>query len=149
MRKAFLLVGHENFGKSKTLVELTESRNSQHIYIEKKYFALKRKSNDDIGENLLKYVKDVLKNKYCEYLLLCFCPDFKDSKKYSVQILETLKNECELYFFVLMKQFRGNKVVSPNEIKELKKYGKVFQYETSDDAHDRADELVKYIKMNM
>jgi len=149
MRKAFLLVGHENFGKSKTLVELTESRNSQHIYIEKKYFALKRKSNDDIGKDLLKYVKDILKNKYCEYLLLCFCPDFKDQKKYSVQILETLKNECELYFFVLMKQYGRDKTVTSDEIKELKKYGDVFQYATSDDAHDRADELVKYIKKNM
>jgi hypothetical protein len=149
MKKVFLLVGHENFGKSRTLVKLTESKNSQHIVIDNKWFALKRKSNDDIGKDLLKYVKEVLGNKNCKYILLCFCPDFKEPKKYSIQILETLRKECELYFFVLMKQFGGNSVVSLNEIGELKKYGNVFQYEESDDANDRADALIKYIKENI
>jgi hypothetical protein len=149
MKKAFLLVGHENFGKSRTLVELTKSRNSQHTLIENKYFALKRKSNDDIGKELLNYVKGILANKDCEYLLLCFCPNFIDSKKCSEKILETLKKECQLYSFVLVKQFGTDKKVTQEEIENLKKYSNVFEYNESEDARDRADALVKYIKKNI
>jgi hypothetical protein len=149
MKKAFLLVGHENFGKSRTLVELTESKNSLRTSIGNKDFALKRKSNDDIGEELLNYVKDILKNKDYEYLLACFCPNFTDSNKCSMKILETLKKECELYSFVLMKQFGRNKFVSQDEIESLKKYSNVLRYSASEDARERADALAKYIKKNI
>jgi hypothetical protein len=59
-------------------------------------------------------------------MLLCFCPDFEDPKKCSLEILETLKKECELYSFVLMKHFGGNNAVNPDEIERLKKYSDVF-----------------------
>ena len=149
MRKAFLLVGNENFGKSRTWIELTGAGNSRYVNIENKEFLLKRKLNDDIGKDLLEYVEDVIKDDQREYLLMSFCPNFKEPHTFSVEILQTLKKEFKIYFFVLMKEYGGDKVITSEEIKELEKYGDVFPYAASENAVDRAEELVKYIKKNM
>jgi hypothetical protein len=146
MKKVFLLTGHENFGKSKTLVELTSGvKNSQHICIDGNCFTLKRTSNDDIGEKLLKFIEEKTKADNC-LLIMAFCPNFNDSKRCSKEIIKTLVNNgCSLYFFVLMQRYNGKERVSEKEIESLKEFGEVFLSE-SNNAEKRAMEFKNYIK---
>ena len=104
MRIAILVVGHENFGKSRPLVDLTGSKNSPYWKIDNKTFVLQRKSNGDlnyefilqrksnadIGYNFIDKIKKYIsEEETC--LLLAFCPDFDDLEKYAEEALNLLK----------------------------------------------------------
>jgi len=151
MKKIFLLTGHANFGKSKTLIELTGTTNSQHFSINGIDFALKRVSNDDIKGKALKYIKDVIKNNRYDRMIVAFCPDFKNKNRYSQEIIDTLlQNNFSLYFFVLMKCYRSDETVKEDEIDQLKKAGNVYLCNLdSENAKKRAAKFKEYIIENM
>jgi hypothetical protein len=154
VKKVFLLVGHENFGKSRTLIELTGSNNSKYEYeiVQGLCFWLSRKSNDDLGKNLLDKVKDYIENG-AEYMLLAFCPFFSenenDDSRYTRQILNTLrKTGYEIYAFILKDSWDGAQHIENDEINILRTYCKKVQEITSRGAEKRAVELKHFIQEN-
>jgi predicted KAP-like P-loop ATPase len=150
MKKAFFIVGHKSFGKSKTLVELTGAINSRNFFINDHHFTIQRRSNDDIGDELLDIVKEFVKEAENEFIILAFCPDFDDKQKRSEKIIQTfLEKSFEVYFFVLHKQYGGDEVVKGDELEKLKTYGTVYLYTESTSAKKRAAALKKFIKENI
>jgi hypothetical protein len=167
MRIAVLLVGHANFGKSRTLVKLSGSKNSRSIYIANKRFALQRKSNGDLNNYefilqrksngdigyVFKEKVDEYIHQNIEYLLLTFCPDFDDMYNYSEAVLKLLKeNNYKIYSFVLKQKFNGNGSVKKSEIRKLEEYCagigdcKGVRECDATDEDERAKELKGYIE---
>ena len=150
MKKAFIVVGHACWGKSKTFYYLTnKSSHKLFISIGDKMFTVKRMSNDDIGNKLLDYIKEMT-NESREYLLFALCPDFKNEAKCTEEILENLRNnEYKQYFFVLYKQYGNEAFIKKEEIDKLSRFGKVCNYKESELATERAKALEQYIKDNV
>jgi len=149
MKKAFLLVGHESFGKSQTLLCLTGSRHSKYTSIDGVRFKAKHMSNDDIKRGLLVYVEKIIETRVRNDLIFCFCPNFRDYDRCSFEILNTVRQEYKIYFFVLMKRYGEQVYVTPEELSVLEQYGDVLPYNVSEEATDRAEAFRTYIRSNL
>lgn len=144
-KKVVFVVGHENWGKSKTLKALTE--NSSHI---KKYtfganvWFIRRMSNDDLPDGYYDFMDKLTKS----HLIAAFCPNF-DEERYevTVDLLKKLQNKgYKLYFWVLKVQFTSGIEMSTDYINSLKKFGDVEVYTKKSEASIRSSELRKYIE---
>jgi ATP-dependent RNA circularization protein (DNA/RNA ligase family) len=147
MAIAVVLVGHSNWGKSKTLKALTNNV-AQYRYweIANKVFFIRRMSNDDFSEDLKKII-DSLSPQAQENVILTLCPDFDEPLKYTKSNLVTLSKKYKVFFFVLQHAYGRNCSVSPVEIEELAKYGKVKMFTEKDvEASSRAKALKEYIE---
>lgn len=149
-KKAFLVVGHSNWGKSWTLRKLTNDNVRQtRISINEQGFFIRRISNDDNPDSLLKFAQKGIHNKG-NNVILTFCPNFE--KKESKEILELLNPHFELHFFVIKYQQHPKKdgVVSDTEIKELRKYSDKSEiYSKKDLPKNIADDFQKFIQANL
>ena len=149
MAKAFILVGHSNWGKSKTLKALTGGKIQFRYYrIGEKEFVIKRMSNDEFSDKLKNFCES-LNPKESKYVLLALCPDFDDSQKYTEAILACLKSKYELFFFVLRHKYNSNTCIADHEIDKLKGHGVVLVYDEKSEAKERADALKKYIQLHV
>jgi hypothetical protein len=153
VKKAFILVGHENFGKSKTIVQLTGKKNSSFdddIVKERSLF-LFRKSNDDKGEGLLTCLKGAIE-KGAEYMLIASCPVFNRNETdngNTREILKTLQESgYEIYAFILKESWNATQRIEDADLAALKPYCQKTQEATSRDAQERAKELRQFILEN-
>ena len=148
--KAFILVGHENWGKSQTLKSLTDgSRYVKRININGRELFIRRMSNDDKPESLVRFVKN-LNPQHDTYVILTLCPNFHDSKRKTLNILAELSQEYELYFWVLKYKYAANKTVSDVEIRRLEEYGEVEVFASKQpESTERAKGLKKFIKKRL
>lgn len=148
MNKAYLIVGHSNWGKSKTLKQLTSnSRRVRYFSISGEDFFIRRMSNDDFEKKLLKFVTDA--TKYKRNLIIAFCPAFDKSRE-SKKILDILSKDFTLFFFVLKHKFGSDLTISKNEIDVLRKYGDVSVFnKRNEEDKIRALSFEKYITKNL
>ena len=101
--KAFVIVGHNDWGKSKTLYQLTHKVwQVKWIEIKSTWIFIKRMSNDDIADGLYDFLNkieiDVKKN-----IIITLCPNFNDPDRRTKKILNLLCNKYIPYFFVIKK----------------------------------------------
>jgi hypothetical protein len=131
--KAFLVVGHEDYGKSETLRALTGGRRYHSWKIESIVFFIRRMSNDDYPDKFLKKVSKLDPDE-TPHVIAALCPTFRNKKKLPVirAILRALKRHYKLFFFVLRhKGMNPKETIPKDEIDHLKPYGivKVFKPE--------------------
>ncbi len=126
--KAFLVVGHKQWGKSTTLKVLTDGNRNVHTWtIDSVQFFIRRMSNDDVPRSLQDFVNS-LDPDAKPRVIATLCPTFYDKKALPVllDILATLKRKYELFFFVLRHKCNNPKKTIPDdEIDRLEHYGTV------------------------
>lgn len=129
--KAFLVVGHKNWGKSTTLRALTGGKRPHMWEIDSIVFFIRRMSNDDYPTKFLKLVISFDPDDKPR-VIAALCPTF-DNKKHPVRaILDALKRKYKLFFFVLQHKCKNPKrTIQDDEIDKLERYGtvKVFHPE--------------------
>ena len=157
--KAFFVVGHRNWGKSKTLQALKKSigSNKQNIDIKKTKFFIRIMSNDDRLNSFIKFLNKLDPSRR-PYLIATLCPNFDDrlmnTKKQNTEkmLQQLLRKNYNLFFFVLVHQWheKGNGRISDSEIEKLKELGEVKLYSANDKRDNanvtRAKEFRKYIE---
>jgi hypothetical protein len=144
-KKVVFVVGHENWGKSKTLKALTDdSRYIKNYKLGAHEWFIRRMSNDDQPDGYYEFMDKLTKS----YLIAAFCPNF-DEERYeiTVDLLNELKNKgYELYFWVLKIQFTTGLEMSADYIEKLKNFGNVEVYSKKSEASIRSSELRKFIE---
>lgn len=144
---AIVLVGHSNWGKSKTLKALTNDIVQYRYWdIAGRTFFIRRMSNDDLSEELKEFIEKLSPDKQ-ECVLLTLCPDFDEPLKYAKKNLITLSKKYTIHFFVLQHAYASDRSVSSAEIKKLKEHGEVEVFSTKNaEATTRAKALRRYIE---
>lgn len=144
-KKIVFVVGHENWGKSKTLKAFTDnSRYIQNYKLAGHEWFIRRMSNDDQPDGFYNFMDSLTKS----YLIAAFCPNFDDDRyEITVNLLNELQNKgYELYFWVLKVQFSSGDNMSGNYIDKLRDFGTVEVYSQNCEADTRASELRKFIE---
>ena len=147
--KAFVVVGHSNWGKSATLKALTNnSRFPKWIRIKGQDIFVRRMSNDDDPHSLLKFLKR--QRNQLEALLLTLCPEFQEPSRRTLEILKLLdKHFDQIVFWVLKKKYGGTSEVTQNEIRSLRRFGRGVVFSRSAEARVRAAVLRRFIAGNV
>jgi hypothetical protein len=148
MSKIVFVVGHENWGKSKTLKSLTNgSRYIKNYSINNINWFIRRMSNDDYPDKYYDFM-DNLDIKTKSNVIAAFCPNFDEKRnEKTVEILNSLKNKgYDLYFWVIEHQFITKKKMDSSFINELKNFGEVKIYSKCEEANLRALALKDFIK---
>jgi len=148
--KAFILVGHKNWGKSLTLRALTnDSRYEKTVGIGGHTLIVRRMSNDDIPKSFIAFVEklDPLRNRY---VIAPLCPDFET--KQTTAILIKFCSKYELFFWVLKSKYNRDRSgreaqISDAEIDVLKQFGivEVFAKKRAENS-ERAVNFKSFIK---
>ena len=146
-KKAFMVVGHENWGKSFTMNKIRNGK-KHSLEIKGIEFWARNMSNDDDTEGFFKYVSKLNHIKR-PYAILTLCANFNNEERLTRKSLDVLKNKYKLYFWVIQNSYIGGRVVSPGEIDELKKYGDVEIYQGKENDEVRAKKFNKYIEANI
>jgi hypothetical protein len=146
--KAFLVVGHANWGKSRTLKYLTGGNvHVRNFPIGGNRFLIRRMSNDDYSENFSDYVIN-LNQEHDQYIIITFCPNIDDRKNETIKLLKILSSKYDLYAFVLKYQYNSENTVADESINLLKNYCNlinIFEMKHAD-ANHRASSLYDFIK---
>jgi hypothetical protein len=126
--KAFLVVGHKDWGKSSTLKALTDgSRYPRQWVIKSVEFFVRRMSNDDFPESLIELASN-LDPKTTPHVIATLCPTFNDKNALPalLETLNILKRKYELFFFVLRHKCSNPGLTIPDdETDKLGRYGTV------------------------
>ena len=129
--KAFIVVGHADWGKSDTLKALTNgSRHKQKWDIGKVEVFIRRMSNDDEEEKLEEFVKGLDQDE-TPYLVATLCPTFNMERRRPalLRILTVLRDKYNLFFFVLRHQGKNPDATIPrDDMAELDGYGTVHVF---------------------
>jgi len=147
-KKAFLLTGHRNWGKSKTLNDPGFAGKNKHIIINGNNVFIIKMSNDD---QFAKLLDDIKKHKDIPYMIIAFCCNFEEGF-FTVEILEALKKYgYEVFSFVLEHQYNNPEISVTNEqIVKLKKYTKCEIYSVKKaESNARAIAFKKYLENNI
>ncbi len=155
MSKIIFVVGHSNWGKSKTLKCLTnDSRYVKTYTINDINWFIRRMSNDDYSESYCTFMEN-LNAEINPNIIAAFCPNFgekpnlkgKNRKEETIKILNSLKNKgYNLYFWVIEHQFVTKKKMNSSFIDKLKNFGEVEIYSKCEEANLRALALKDFIK---
>jgi len=90
--KAFVVVGHSNWGKSRTLRQLTGSKRKAWIQIKDFRIFIRRMSNDDIAKDLKEFLEKIDPN-FKRIIIITLCPNFDDPDRRTKEILNLLKDK--------------------------------------------------------
>jgi hypothetical protein len=125
MKKAFIYVGHSNWGKSFALKQITNgSSHKKTVVIKNKIFFVRKMSNDDNSSGLLLFSENIPSTWYQNFIL-AYCPNHEKDQG-AMNILNSLQKSCELYFFVQESKYSNPSLSIPEtEITYLQKIGKV------------------------
>lgn len=143
--KAFVVVGHSHWGKSRTLRELTNSKRKAWIQLNGFRIFVRRMSNDDIAKGLRDFLRDIDNNDK-DIIIITLCPSFDKPERKTKEILELLRNKYTPYFFILKRKYKGHGEILESEINELSSIGRVEILDGKIDDTERAKHLRRYIK---
>jgi hypothetical protein len=101
-------------------------------------------SNDDIPDELLKFVRQLDPNRK-PIIIIALCPDFSEDSKKTKLILEFLRKKYSLFFFVLKKKWDGTAEITRDEIETLRSYGSVEILSQQSDYRSRGAALRKFV----
>ena len=147
--KAFILVGHSNWGKSRTLHKLISPKIRGWWQFKKDIlFFVKTMSNDDRPDSLLNFVKCItLATK--KFVIIALCPHFKDSLSKTNEIILEIESKYSLFFFVLRNAYNGGSPITDEEISELSQHGIVNILEERLEDISRAMHFRKFIESHV
>lgn len=144
--KAFLVVGHKQWGKSRTLKALTdENHRIRSISIGDCSLFIRRMSNDDKPNDFRALVRKLRPAQHGD-AILAFCPVFDED---AGEILADLKEYYDIHSFVLRHSFDGERHISAEEIAALREFGPVQLFENRAEPADRAEALRAFIERHL
>jgi energy-coupling factor transporter ATP-binding protein EcfA2 len=130
-KRVAFVVGHENWGKSRTLEALKQlcGHEGRRVTIGGCEFLVRTMSNDDMPESYLNFARAASR----QYLIAALCPKFKEFGNYDEpmktadEILHTFRGKgYQLFFWVIEHKWAdAGEVVAQQEISELQHYGTV------------------------
>jgi hypothetical protein len=133
--KAFLLVGHKQWGKSRALKALTNNNHHlRHVTISRHRLFIRRMSNDDKPSDFRSLIRNLLPSHH-EFVILAFCPTFG---KDATEILKDLSKNYVVHSFVLGSSHDGERHIAPVEITALRKFGVARVFDRKADSVERA-----------
>lgn len=144
--RAVFVVGHSNWGKSRTLRALTDG-NAHRRYVQLRgvEFFIRRMSNDDRPDEFYAFVNS-LRPSHTPQLIAAFCPSFGDPR--AQRCLDHLVHHgYGLFFWVMRRAYLAARVVTADEIGRLRASGTVEIYDRGD-AEDgvRATALRQFVE---
>jgi len=147
MKKAFIYVGHSNWGKSFTLKEITNGNPfKKTVQINQQWVWVRKMSNDDTAVGLLNFAKTIPNLNYQNFIL-AYCPN-QNNDQMAMDILNELQQHCDLYFFVQEEKFGNSNVkISTQEITPLNNFGTVQILTGQNNNIVRAQEFHKFIQL--
>lgn len=126
--KAFAVVGHKHWGKSKTLKALTDGDIYQRkCMIKAKKFLVRRMSNDDRPQSFYDLLNDLSPDQW-QYVILALCPTLTDKRQRALLIptLQSFRKRYQLFFFVLRTDYyKHTRHITDDEIDLLNRFGTV------------------------
>ncbi|HEV3037109.1 MAG TPA: hypothetical protein VHA33_04915 [Candidatus Angelobacter sp.] len=148
--KAFFVVGHKHWGKSKTLKALTDNRRVGWFEINAAWFFIRRMSNDDIPDEFYELLNNLEPVKK-PFVIIALCPTFEDQEKCEelLNALKDFKRKYELHFFVLQHAFLDDRQISEKELAHLKDFGTVQKLSRKADKEERGRAFEKFILANI
>ncbi len=154
--KAFFVVGHKHWGKTETLKSLTRGRQLHWIPIGEFKFFIRRMSNDDIKSSYYEFIEE-LNPASKPRIVSAFCPTFSaetaETGGDANLILETLRRNYELYFFVIRHRFiphsTSRNEIDHQEVTAMRAAGTVEVLEDRIEAAERAELLRRFILANV
>lgn len=145
IRRAVFVVGHENWGKSRTLLALTNARRVHRVTIDNVTFFIKRMSNDDRREEYQQFI-DTLSPTNIPNLIAALCPNFVGDDNDTPEILTTLRTKgYEMFFWVIEHQHGKEAVVDQSDLRALETFGRVEVFSERVEADLRATQLRVFI----
>lgn len=130
-KRAAFVVGHEHWGKTRTLRALMQicAGEGRRVTIGDQEFFVRATSNDDRP----KHYREFMTSTEWSYLVAALCPKFKklsnfdNPRKEADEVLQGLQQRgYRLFFWVIEHKWSApSRVVEPNEINELRRYGTV------------------------
>jgi hypothetical protein len=146
--KIIFVVGHKNWGKSRTLRALTNGNHWQRkITISRKDFFIRRMSNDDQLKGFYEFCKSISPNKM-PLIIATLCPIFKSPDLQIPKILTSLKKKgYKLFFWVIKHNYKFPEItVTSYEITQLKQFGKVKVFSEHKNDSIRGQLFKRYVK---
>lgn len=145
-QKIAFVVGHANWGKSRTLKALTnENVRVKKTTISNTEFFIRRMSNDDQPEGYVKFMKS-LNPTTRPYLIAALCPQFDNPAAHTISILTDLKAKgYQLFFWVIEHQYGTSEVVNANEIQQLSKFGTIEVFSNTANASSRSNNFQQFV----
>jgi hypothetical protein len=147
MRKiCVFVVGHEDWGKSRTLRALTNGNTYQRrITINEEEFYIRRMSNDDQPDSYVLFMKSLDPSRY-PYLIAALCPNFERKDAHTASILRTLKQKgYELFFWVIKHQYGTSEVVTADQLSQLRGFGRVEVFQEVVEASARSRHFREFV----
>jgi hypothetical protein len=144
--RAFLVVGHRHWGKSRTLRAVTNGKSGGWIKLNGKWFFVRLMSNDDIPKsNPDSYREFVtrLDPGQKPLILLAYCPETSP-----YPIIRALAAKYELFMWVLRHDYHRTRTISADEINALTRFGTVECHEKVSEATVRAADFQRFITSN-
>lgn len=140
------VVGHESWGKSRTLSALTDGNYRQRrIVIKGVEFYIRRMSNDDRPKSYVDFMTSISLTKTPQ-LIATLCPNFTRSNAKTEHVLRSLKEKgYSLYFWVIEHQHGTSQVVTEDEIKRLRAFGYVEIFSQQAEASVRSMRFKKFV----
>ena len=135
--QAFFVVGHSNWGKSQTLRALAGPHQVRRWSVKGRDFFVRRMSNDDLSDKWMKFIKQ-LDPARRSHVIAALCP-----KTDALDLLGTLKDKYNLFFWVLRHSYEGYGAISAQEEDALRALGTVVVF---DQKHAPAEQRAKALK---
>jgi hypothetical protein len=146
--KAFAVVGHKHWGKSKTLAALTDGDTHQKIsVIKSKEFFVRRMSNDDRPSSFYDRLNDLTPDLW-PHVILTLCPTFSDKNRRAqlIRALQNFQKKYRIFFFLRTDYYKQTRRISDEEIDALSRFGKIKVFSDSKaDPEKRARALKRFI----
>lgn len=147
MARAFFVVGHEQWGKSRTLGALVGSQ-ARSVEIGGTSFFVRRMSNDDYPDRFQAFVEG-LDPASRPHAIVALCPKFDDGDFPVASLLVGLRERYDLFFFVLLHKYGARDEITAAEIARLREYGVAHIFDRRDaEAPERAEALRRFIVAN-
>lgn len=140
--QAFFVVGHENWGKSRTLKALTGHHQVRWHAIDERLFFIRRMSNDDYPRDWAAAVRslDVSANPF---VIFTVCPKAEAKKS-----LRELGRKYDLFFWVIRLRQNGGGEVTKDQVRMLKSLGTVEVFEGCAQPRVRATAFLRFVGRN-
>src|SRR5580700_698846 len=120
--RAFLVVGHKHWGKSRTIRALTNEYYGW-VKLEGKWFFVRLMSNDDKPEGYGKFIKH-LDPAEKPLVIIAYCPEDE-----SPEFLSMLAKKYDVFLWVLRHNYRQTEEILPSTIAKLRSSGTVEYYQ--------------------
>jgi hypothetical protein len=145
--KIVFVVGHANWGKSKTLAALTEDNTHRRWWkIAGEEFFIRRMSNDDFPEGYAEFMESLAPTSK-PFVIAAFCPNFGDDRRQETEdtLRELQGKGYVLFFWVIEHQYGTSMTVTADTVTRLRTFGTTEVFTERAEPDRRAENLRRFI----